>query len=170
MPDKKLFEGRFISVVEDEAGYERAYLCPAVHVIPFVDDDHILMIKEHRKIEGRTRWKFVAGFRDKPGLTPEQIAQEELMEEAGYSAERLVPYYHHERAHSFVIPITFFLAYGLKEDAKPNPDGDVIEDVQVFHIEELYRRALEGEFDFLHEHSMIMKVYRDWKAGTLHKN
>ncbi len=171
MGDRTVYSGRYITVKEEPIGsfmYERAYLRDSVQVIPLTNNGKILMIKERRDLEGRSRWKFVSGFMDKPGLSAEQVAQEELMEEAGFSASRLEPYCRIEDKHSFVIPITYFLAYGLQANKKPNPDGhDVIEEVKEVSIEELYERMLAGEFDFLHEASVIMKLHRDWKSGKL---
>ncbi|MEM3154097.1 MAG: NUDIX domain-containing protein [Candidatus Woesearchaeota archaeon] len=170
MGEKTVYSGKFITVKEEPFGnstLERAYLRPSVQVIPFTKDNKILMIREKRAIEGKSRWKFVSGFMDKPGLSEEQVAQEELMEEAGFAAGNLKKYHYIEDKHSFVIPITYFLAYNLKESKKPNPDGEVVEEVKEFSIEELYQRVLDGEFDFLHEASVIMMLYRDWEAGRL---
>jgi len=172
MAEKTVYSGKYLTVKEQDVGkfvYERAIMRPSVQVIPFADDGRILLIKERRLVEGRTRWKFVAGFIDKPGLSDEEIAQEELMEEAGLAAGKLVRYYYLEDNHTFVIPITYFLAYDLKVKRKPNPDGDVIEEVRAFSIEELYQRVLNGEFDFLHEASVIMMLHRDLKSGKLKK-
>ncbi|MBW2969538.1 NUDIX hydrolase [Candidatus Woesearchaeota archaeon] len=165
---KKIYEGKYITLTSELIGsnvYERALLMPSVQVIPVVDG-RILMIKEHRKEEGCSRWKFVSGFLDK-GLSAEQTAQEELMEEAGFSAGRLEVFHNHDPKHTFIIPITYFLAYDLKEDRKPNPDGDIVEEVKYFSIDELYQRLLDGEFDFLHEASVILKLYRDRKKFNL---
>jgi ADP-ribose pyrophosphatase len=170
MAEKTIYAGKYITMKEEQRGkflYERAYLRPSVQVIPFTKDGKILLIKENREIEGKSRWKFVSGFMDKPGLSEEQTAQEELMEEAGFVAGKLKKYFYLEDKHTFVIPIIYFLAYDLKEQKKPNPDGDVIEEVKSFSIEELYQRVIKGEFDFLHEASVIMMLYRDWKNGKL---
>jgi len=170
MAEKTVYSGKYITVKEEPIGkfvYERAYLIPSVQVIPFTKDGKILMIKEKRTIEGKSRWKFVSGFVDKPGLSAEEAAQEELMEEAGFVAGRLKKYFSFKDNHTFVIPITYFLAYDLNPKKKPNPDGEVIEEVKAFSIEELYQRVIDGEFDFLHEASVIMKLYRDRKAGKL---
>ncbi len=170
MADKVVYQGKYMTVKEEPIGafvYERAYLCPSVQVIAFTKDGKILMIKERREIEGISRWKFVSGFCDKPGLSKEQVAQEELMEEAGFVAGRLQEYFYHEHKHSFVIPITYYLAFDLKEKKKQNPDGEVVEEIKSFSIEELYARVLAGEFDFLHEASVIMKLYRDRKKFKL---
>jgi len=169
MGEKTVYTGKYITMKEEPIGqfvFERAYLRSSVQVIPF-KDGKVLMIKEKRPMEGRSRWKFVSGFMDKPGLSEEQVAQEELMEEAGYAAGKFKKYHYLEDRHSFVIPITYFLAFDLKEKKKPNPDGEVVEEVKAFSIEELYNRVLNGEFDFLHEASVIMMLYRDWKNGKL---
>ena len=126
-----------------------------------------MMIKEHRREENLSRWKFVAGFIDKPGLSAEEVAQEELMEEAGFSAGKFEKYHFLKNNHTFIIPITYFIARDLKEQRKPNPDGDVIEEVRLFFIDELYQRVLDGEFDFLHEASVILKLHRDRKKLML---
>ncbi len=170
MVEKKVYSGKYLNVFEEVIGpftYERAYLCPSVQVIPFTSEGKILLIKERRDIEGRSRWKFVSGFCDKPGLSKEQVAQEELMEEAGFCAGQLKEYFFFEDKHTFIIPITYYLAFDLIEKKVPNPDGEVIEEVRSFSVEELYQRVLDGEFDFLHEASVIMKLYRDWKAKRL---
>ena len=170
MAEKTIYSGKYITMKEEPKGnftYERAYLLPSVQVIPFTKEGKVLLIKENREIEGKSRWKFVSGFMDKPGLTEEQTAQEELMEEAGYVAGTLKKYFCLEDRHTFVIPITYFLAYDLKVQKKPNPDGEVVEEVKAFSIEELYTRVIKGEFDFLHEASIIMMLHRDWKAGKL---
>jgi 8-oxo-dGTP pyrophosphatase MutT (NUDIX family) len=160
---KTVYAGKFITVAEEPIGkftYERAIMRPSVQVIPIVDNK-ILMIKERRREEGLSRWKFVAGFLDKPGLSAEETAQEELMEEAGFAAGKLVKYHEHTPKHTFIVPITYFIARDLKEKKKQNPDGDVVEEIKYFSIEELYQRVLDGEFDFLHEASVILKLYRD---------
>jgi len=170
MVEKKVYSGKYVTLTEEphERGvFERAYLMPSVQVIAFTGEDKVLMIKERRIVEGLTRWKFVSGFCDKPGLTPEQIAQEELMEEAGVVADKLVAFHHLTHKHTFIMPITYFLAFGLRPKKKDNPDGPVIEEVKEVSLEELYKRVLQGEFDFQHEASVILKLYRDWKARKL---
>ncbi len=166
---KTVYSGKFITVAEEPIGkfvYERAIMRPSVQVIPIVDGK-ILMIKEHRREENLSRWKFVAGFLDKPGLSAEETAQEELMEEAGLVAGKLEMYHFHKCNHTFIIPITYFIARDLKEKKKFNPDGDVVEEIKSFSIDELHQRVLGGEFDFLHEASVILKLYRDRKKLML---
>jgi 8-oxo-dGTP pyrophosphatase MutT (NUDIX family) len=164
------YSGKYIRVVEEQVGhisnFERVYLRDSVQVIPF-KDGKIMLIHEHRVEEGCCRWKFVGGFLDKSGLSKVDVAQEELMEEAGFVASRLVEYFSLGQKSSFVIPITYFLAFDLKEKRVPNPDGDVVLDVKWFSLDDLYQRVIDGEFDFLHESSVILRLYRDWKSGKL---
>ena len=166
---KTVYSGKFITVTEEPIDgyvYERAVMRPSVQVIPVVDGK-ILMIRERRREENLSRWKFVSGFMDKPGLSEEEVAQEELMEEAGFSAGKLEKYHFHKCSHTFIIPITYFIARDLKENKKHNPDGAVVEEVKAFSIEELFQRVLDGEFDFLHEASVILKLHRDRKKLNL---
>lgn len=170
MSEKTVYQGKFITVKEEHGPdfkFERAYLLPSVQVIPFTDDGKILMIRERRKLEGRSRWKFVSGFCDKQGLSPEEVAQEELMEEAGFRAKKLVKWHEHSHRHTFILPIIYYLAYGLIPEKKENPDGPVVEEVKAFSLEELHERVLGGEFDFLHEASIIMKLWRERKKITV---
>ncbi|RJP56774.1 MAG: NUDIX hydrolase [Candidatus Auribacter fodinae] len=164
MAEKVCYQGKYITVKEEHGHdfcFERAYLLPSVQVIPIVEDGKILMIREHRQIEGRSRWKFVAGFCDKEGLSAEECAQEELMEEAGFVAGRLVKWHTIESKHTFILPITYYLAYDLRPQKKDNPDNSVVEEVKAVSIQELYERVLAGEFDFQHEASIILKLWRE---------
>jgi len=60
-----------------------------VGVLPFLDDDRVLMVRQYRYVQGENgRWEMPTGG-VRPDETPEQAAQRELQEEAGYSARRL---------------------------------------------------------------------------------
>lgn len=62
-----------------------------VGVLPFVDDNHVVMVRQYRYVqqEGH-RWEMPTGGLE-PGETPEAAAQRELMEEVGYRANVLRP-------------------------------------------------------------------------------
>jgi len=81
-----------------------------VGVLPFVDDNHVVMIRQYRYVHQEShRWEMPTGG-IRPGESPEEAAQRELMEEAGYRASKLiwVSSYHtsksvcHETAHLYV--------------------------------------------------------------------
>ena len=60
-----------------------------VGVLPFVDDDHVALVRQYRYVFGENqRWEIPTGG-VRPGEALEDAAQRELMEEAGYRAGRL---------------------------------------------------------------------------------
>lgn len=62
-----------------------------VGVLPFVDDDQVVMVRQYRYVQQENhRWEIPTGGL-KPGESLEAAAQRELMEEIGYRAETLEP-------------------------------------------------------------------------------
>jgi ADP-ribose pyrophosphatase len=60
-----------------------------VGVLPFVDSNHVVMVRQYRYPVGENhRWEMPTGG-IRIGEMPEQAAQRELMEEAGYRADQL---------------------------------------------------------------------------------
>ena len=58
-------------------------------VLPFIDDRHVLMVRQYRYVQRENqRWEMPTGG-IRPGETPEGAAQRELMEEGGYRAGQL---------------------------------------------------------------------------------
>ncbi len=62
----------------------------AVFVIPEMGDGQLLMLRQFRYLNQRESVEFVGGGM-KAGLTYEEAAREELLEEAGYEAHELIP-------------------------------------------------------------------------------
>ena len=61
-----------------------------VGVLPFVDRNHVVMVRQYRyPAQEDQRWEMPTGG-IYPTETPEQAAQRELMEEAGYRAGELI--------------------------------------------------------------------------------
>jgi ADP-ribose pyrophosphatase len=116
-----------------------------VGVVPFVDVDHVLLVRQYRYVQDENhRWEIpTGGVHD--GETLEEAAQRELAEEAGYHARRLVhvsTYYTskcicEEAAH-------LYLGDGLVPAQAP-PDETEFLERRVFHFDEALRMVLAGE-------------------------
>lgn len=116
-----------------------------VGVLPFVDPEHVLLLRQHRYVQREShRWEMPTGG-VKEGETPDQAAQRELAEEAGFHAGRLgrlTSYYTskcicEETAHLYV-----------GEDltaAQAQPDATESFERRVFSFDAALRLALEGE-------------------------
>lgn len=99
-----------------------------VGVLPFIDDQHVVMVRQYRYVHQENhRWEMPTGG-IRPGETPEQAAQRELMEECGYRAGNLiwVSSYHpsksvcYETAH-------LYIGRGLVAEDAPPDDTEFFE-------------------------------------------
>lgn len=118
---------------------------PCVGVVPFVDDDHVLLVRQYRYVQGENhRWEIPTGGVHQ-GETLEQAAQRELAEEAGYHARRLIhvnSYYTSkcicdETAH-------LYLGEDLTPAEAPPDDTEFLER-RIFAFDEALRMVLECE-------------------------
>jgi 8-oxo-dGTP pyrophosphatase MutT (NUDIX family) len=112
-------------------GRERAY--PVLHVgltvgvVPLVDRDHVVLIRQFRHLARADSWELPGGG-GQAGETPEVAAQRELREEGGYRAARLTfltrffpsSAYLDEEAHCFI-------GEELTVDPLPADDDEFIE-------------------------------------------
>ncbi len=96
MTRRLIHRGRSISLWEEDAklpggrsvALEIVRHPGAAAVVPFEDDDHVLLIRQYRHAAGGMIWEVPAGKLD--GEAPEICAARELEEEAGRRAGRLV--------------------------------------------------------------------------------
>ena len=116
-----------------------------VGVLPFVDEDHVLLVRQHRYVQGENhRWEIpTGGVHRGEGL--EEAAQRELAEEAGYHAGRLVhvsSYY----TSKCICEETAHLYVGQElVPAKAPPDETEFLQPRIFAFEEALGLVLEGE-------------------------
>ena len=108
-----------------------------VGVLPFLDDEHVVLVRQYRYVFGEDhRWEMPTGG-IKPGESPEQAARRELQEEAGFIAARLewVSSYYtsksicDETAH-------LFLGYDLSSSAL-TPDETEFFEVATFSFQDV---------------------------------
>jgi len=93
---REVYRNAWISVREDVVrfphGHEGIYgvvtTNPCVGMLPFVDDDHVVLVRQWRYVTGEPTWEMPTGG-NRPGEEPEQAAQRELAEEIGRVAGRL---------------------------------------------------------------------------------
>jgi ADP-ribose pyrophosphatase len=112
-------------------GQERAY--PVLHVgltvgvVPLVDHDHVLLVRQFRHLAHAHSWELPGGG-GQAGETPEAAAQRELREEGGHRAGRLTfltrffpsSAYLDEEAHCFI-------GEDLTADPLPSDDDEFFE-------------------------------------------
>jgi 8-oxo-dGTP pyrophosphatase MutT (NUDIX family) len=90
------YQNKWIRVDEDIVrvpnGHETIYgivrCSDAVGVLPFVDDDHVLLVQQYRYVAGHPTWEMPTGGRNS-GESLEHAARRELAEEAGFVAGEL---------------------------------------------------------------------------------
>lgn len=116
-----------------------------VGVVPFVDEGHVLLVRQYRYVQGENqRWEIPTGGVHE-GETLEEAAQRELAEEAGYRAGRLIHASSYYTSKS-VCDETAHLYIGeqLVPAQAPADETEFLER-QVFAFGDALRMVLEGE-------------------------
>jgi len=152
LSSKPVYANKWISVREDLVAlpdgrttvYGVVSCGHCVGLLPFVDPDTILLVRQYRYVAGRPTWEMPTGGVH-AGETLEQAAQRELAEETGYQAQRLeqVSTYHTSKS---VVDETahLFLADGLQRRDRA-PDETEFIDVGAFPFDTVLQMVLDGE-------------------------
>jgi ADP-ribose diphosphatase len=115
-----------------------------VGLLPLLDRDTVLLVRQYRYVAGRPTWEMPTGGVH-PGETLEQAAQRELAEETGHRARRLRHLSTYHTSKSVVDEVAhLFLAEGLQK-AETTPDDTEFIDVRSFAFDTVLRMVLEGE-------------------------
>jgi ADP-ribose pyrophosphatase len=136
LESREVYRNRWMQVREDQAElpngrttiYGVVTLGQCVGVLPFLDDTHVLMVRQYRYVpQENHRWEMPTGGMHH-GESPEEAAQRELMEEIGYRAGRLVPVSSFYSSKSVVDETAhLFLGYDLIPESLPPDDTELLE-------------------------------------------
>jgi len=152
LSSRPVYANNWISVREDVVGlpdgrttiYGVVTCGHCVGLLPFVDRDIVLLVRQYRYVAGRATWEMPTGGVH-AGETLEQAAQRELAEEVGYRARRLVPVSTYHTSKSVVDETAhLFLADGLYPEKTAADEMEFI-DVRAFPFDTVLRMVLDGE-------------------------
>ena len=129
-------------------GTERIYPVLAVGVtvgvLPFIDEDRVLLIGQFRHLPRATSWELPGGGAQ-PGEEPVIAAQRELREEGGYRADDLAFLGRFWPSNAYLDEIAYcYVARGLSPDPLPADDDEFIER-RIVPLAEAVRMALSDE-------------------------
>jgi ADP-ribose pyrophosphatase len=134
----------------------------AAAIVPFLNDNRILMLRQYRHAFKKVIWEIPAGTLD-PREEVLSCARRELVEETGYSAgqwHRLgeimpVPGYSNERIHIFLA--------GELQSAAQNLDADEVIQVQDVEFQEALRMIGRGEIQDAKSIAGLTMASARWK-------
>lgn len=117
---------------------------PAVGVLPFLDEQTVVLVGQYRYVARGFYWEMPTGAL-KPGETEEAAAQRELTEEAGYEAARLVKLCSFYSSKSVLDEVAhLYVAEGLRPATRAGDDTEFIE-IGTFPLDEVVRMVERSE-------------------------
>ena len=116
-----------------------------VGVLPFVDADHVVLVRQYRYVQQENfRWEMPTGGIH-PDETPEQAAQRELGEEAGYQAGKLVPVSIYYTSKSICDETAYlYLGYNLTQRPLPPDDTEFFE-IETFAFDDVLQMVRQSD-------------------------
>jgi ADP-ribose pyrophosphatase len=117
---------------------------PCVGVLPFLDDDTVVMVGQYRYVFGEFLWEMPTGGMH-AGEAEEAAVQRELAEETGYRAGRLERLCEFHTSKSILREIAgLWIARDLTAVPRTPDDTEFIE-VRAFPFDEVLRMTLASE-------------------------
>lgn len=148
---REVYANPWIRVVEDivelpngkETIYGVVRCGECVGVLPFVDDDHVLLVQQYRYVAGRATWEMPTGG-VKAGESLDAAAQRELGEEAGVRAGRLEPLISYHTSKSVVEETAHLFVARELLAAHDEPDETELIRRQVWRFDDAVTAAVTG--------------------------
>lgn len=115
----------------------------AVAVVPFVDSEHIIMVRQWRYAVNAETLEIPAGKVD-PGETIESAIQRELMEETGYQAGKIKPLISYFPAIAYSNEIIHIVSAEELSISGNRLDEDEISGIEVVSLKRATRMVKDG--------------------------
>ncbi len=125
-------------------GREKAYpvmaLGSSAGILPFLPDDRVILVRQYRHVTEDVSWE-IPGGGILPGEPPEEAAQRELREEAGYRAGRLRRLGGFWPNNAYLDEVIYiFVADALVADPLPADQDEALE-IRAFPFDEVLAMA-----------------------------
>lgn len=115
-----------------------------VGILPLVETDHVLLVRQFRHLQRGLSWELPGGGA-LPGESPEAAAQRELREEGGYRAAEITFLTRFYPSNAYLDEEAYcYAATGLTPDPLPADEDEFIER-SVVSLRDAVRMAVTGE-------------------------
>jgi ADP-ribose pyrophosphatase len=121
----------------------RVHTADSAHIIAFVSDAKILLIREYRPHYGTYIWMLPSGKVDKEN-DEKAAAQRELQEETGFRSDDLCFYCMTNNAERIIMTNHYYIAKDLHKDPLPQDEDEYIE-VHEVSIDDAIANVLSSE-------------------------
>lgn len=142
--------------------------CGAVVVVPMLDPETVLCVRQFRVALDKPLLEVVAGRRDVPGEDPQLAARRELAEEVGMRAGQLIKLCEMDSGPGFTDEhLLIYLALDLSPNGGVEPDGHEEEEMAIERVRLADTRRLIAGGELTDGKSIIgMLLAEEYLAGT----
>ena len=130
---------------------------PAVVILPFIDEEKVITIKEWREPVQRVNWGIPVGTME-PDEAPDVAAKRELQEETGYEAGSMEHMITLEPVNGVADTVHhYFIAHNCAPTAQQKLDEDEQIEVDIVNVDKVATAALTGK---LRDGRAVTAMYR----------